>query len=71
MTDHSAPEPLVVPAASGPSDQLARRAEAFVLPLAALLAGFAVFSIFLLLQGKSPVQFFSLTYQAGFGTAFS
>ena len=51
--------------------QIARRAEAVVLPLAALLVGFAVFSIFLLVQGKSPVEFFALTYQAGFGTAFS
>jgi simple sugar transport system permease protein len=62
---------LVVPARHGLLGQFARRSEAVVLPLAALLAGFAVFSIFLLLQVKSPVQFFALTYQAGFGTAFS
>lgn len=71
MTDQSAAAPLVVPARHGLLGQFARRSEAVVLPLAALLAGFAVFSIFLLLQGKSPDQFFALTYQAGFGTAFS
>ncbi len=50
---------------------VARRAEVLVIPLAALLAGFAIFSIFLLLQGKSPTEFFSLVYRAGFGTSFS
>ena len=50
---------------------VARRAEAVVIPLGALLVGFAVFSIFLLLQGKSPTDFFALVYRAGFGTAFS
>ncbi len=50
---------------------LARRAEAVFIPLAALLVGCAVFALFLLTQGKSPVEFFSLVYKAGFGTAFS
>lgn len=71
MTESSASPSLVVPAHRGLLGQLARRSEAVVLPLAALLGGFAIFSIFLLLQGKSPAQFFSLTYQAGFGTPFS
>lgn len=50
---------------------MARRSEAVVIPLAALLAGFVAFSLFLLLLGKSPVEFFALVYKAGFGTAFS
>ncbi|TDL85459.1 ABC transporter permease [Meridianimarinicoccus aquatilis] len=50
---------------------VARRAEAVVLPLMALLVGFAVFSLFLVVQGKSPAEFFGLVYKAGFGTAFS
>ena len=61
-------------ASAGPSfglAGLARRAEAVVLPLGALMVGFAVFSLFLLLQGKSPTDFFALVYRAGFGTAFS
>lgn len=50
---------------------LGPRAEAFLLPLGALLAGLAAFSVFLLFVGKSPVEFYSLVYKAGFGTAFS
>ncbi|MDF1727767.1 MAG: ABC transporter permease [Sulfitobacter sp.] len=71
MTDHSASGPLVAPSPNGLLGAVARRSEAVILPLAALLAGFAVFSIFLLLQGKSPAEYFALTYRAGFGTAFS
>lgn len=63
------------PATRAPSDigwgAVARRAEVVVLPVAALLVGFAVFSLFLLVQGKSPVEFFSLVYRGGFGSAFS
>ncbi|WP_102223020.1 ABC transporter permease [Acidimangrovimonas sediminis] len=50
---------------------LARRAEGVVLPVAALIAGFALFALFLLMLGKSPVDFYELVYKAGFGTAFS
>ncbi|MGQ0566870.1 MAG: ABC transporter permease [Gemmobacter sp.] len=50
---------------------LARRSEAFAIPLAALLAGFLAFSLFLLTQGKSPAAFFGYVWQAGFGSAFS
>lgn len=71
MTEQSASAPLRTPAHNGLVGQFARRSEAVALPLAALLAGFAVFSIFLILQGKSPAEFFALTYKAGFGTAFS
>lgn len=49
----------------------ARRAEAVALPIGALLAGLAAFSVLLLFLGKSPVDFFGLVYKAGFGTAFS
>lgn len=50
---------------------LARRAEPVVLPLAALLAGLAAFSLFLFALDKSPVQFFQLVWLGGFGTGFS
>lgn len=63
--------PPVPPSAHGLLGAMARRSEAVVLPLVALLVGFAVFAVFLLLQGKSPSEFFQLTYRAGFGTAFS
>lgn len=71
MTDQSAPSGLTTGVSGGWLAPVARRAEAVVLPLAALLVGFAVFSLFLLVQGKSPVDFFALVYKAGFGTAFS
>ncbi|WP_108258793.1 hypothetical protein [Mangrovicoccus ximenensis] len=50
---------------------IARRSEAVLIPLGALLAGLAIFSLFLLTQGKSPAEYFALVYKAGFGTAFS
>jgi simple sugar transport system permease protein len=50
---------------------VARRAEAVAIPLGALLAGCAAFSLFLLALGKSPVDFYALVWRAGFGTAFS
>ena len=42
-----------------------------VIPALAVLAAAALFSIFLMLLGKSPVEFFSLLWRGGFGTAFS
>ncbi|WP_172331166.1 ABC transporter permease [Mangrovicoccus sp. HB161399] len=50
---------------------IARRSEAVLIPLGALLIGLAIFSLFLLTQGKSPAEYFALVYKAGFGTAFS
>jgi general nucleoside transport system permease protein len=50
---------------------LARRAEPVVIPLLALVAGLAAFGVFLMSQGASPAQFFSLVWQGGFGSAFS
>ena len=55
----------------GPLAAIARRAEALVLPLVALIAGLAVFGLFLLALGKSPADFYALVYKAGFGTGFS
>lgn len=59
---------------SSPNPVLAKwlpRLEAVAIPLAALICGLAVFSLFLLTQGKSPVDFYALIYKAGFSTAFS
>jgi ABC-type uncharacterized transport system permease subunit len=42
-----------------------------VVPLLALLAGLAVFGLFLLSQGRSPLDFFALVWQGAFGSAFS
>jgi len=50
---------------------LARRAEAVAIPLGALLAGLAAFSLFLAALGHSPAAFYALVWRAGFGTGFS
>ncbi len=52
-------------------DRFKRSAEFVVIPLAALLVSGFLFSIFLLLLGKSPADFFSLVWKGGFGTSFS
>ena len=50
---------------------IARRAEGVVLPLAALFAGMAAFSIFLMVIGKSPLELFDLMWRGGFSSWFS
>nr|WP_244673178.1 ABC transporter permease [Mesorhizobium sp. 131-2-1] len=49
----------------------ARRAEAFVIPLAALFVGMVLFSLFVALVGKSPVQLYETMWRGGFGSWFS
>lgn len=61
-------------AAMGRHDLVVRlrvAAEYVFIPLLALLISAALFSIFLLAIGKSPVEFFSLVGRGGFATAFS
>lgn len=60
--------PGAPPTSLGPA---ARRAEAILLPIGALITGCAAFALFLLALGKNPVDFYSLVYVAGFGTPFS
>jgi len=50
---------------------LARRAEPVAIGLVAILIGLALFSIFILVIGKSPVTLFQLMYTGGFGSWFS
>jgi len=68
-------EPLRASAlAAGPSDlsiRVRRGAEYVAIPLFALAASGALFSLFLFALGKSPLDFFELIYRGGFGTAFS
>ena len=62
------------PHAAGPVDRWypARRTlEALASPLAALLLAAAGFSLFLLLLGKSPVEFCALIWKGAFGSWFS
>ncbi|WP_287063237.1 ABC transporter permease [Mesorhizobium sp.] len=49
----------------------ARRAEALVIPLAALIVGMALFSLFIALVGKSPAQLYETMWRGGFGSWFS
>ncbi|SES27769.1 ABC transporter permease [Rhizobium sp. NFR03] len=50
---------------------LARRAEPVVIGLAAIVTGLALFSIFILAIGKSPLALFQIMYTGGFGSWFS
>src|SRR5690606_8083549 len=61
-------------AAAGSGEWLARFArstETIVIPLIAILVAATIFSVFLLVLGKSPIEFFSLLWFGGFGTSFS
>ncbi|KGF67783.1 ABC transporter permease [Hoeflea sp. BAL378] len=69
---NAGPAPVAPAAGRGRSaGALDRRIEAFALPLGALVAGLAVFALFLMMVGKSPAEFYGLVFKAGFGTAFS
>jgi ABC-type uncharacterized transport system permease subunit len=59
------------PALSAGLEWIARRAEGVVISLAALIVGMALFSLFITLLGKSPLQFFDLMWRGGFGSWFS
>lgn len=71
MTDIIETQPVRIPAASRSLEWLARRSESLVIPLAALITGMLLFSLFLVLQGKSPLQFLDLMVRGGFGSWFS
>ncbi|WP_279480122.1 ABC transporter permease [Aureimonas sp. SK2] len=62
--------PMAAPS-RGLSDAACRRIEAVLLPVLAILSGFAAFALFLAVQGHSPAEFASLVWRGGFGTAFS
>ncbi|MDR3373602.1 MAG: ABC transporter permease [Ancalomicrobiaceae bacterium] len=52
-------------------DRIRVASEYLVIPLIALIATGLLFSLFLLVLGKSPVDFFDLLWRGGFGTPFS
>ena len=69
-------EPLNPPASASKhwgdlSIRLRRGAEFVVIPLLALAISALLFSILLLVLGKSPIEFFQLVERGGFGTSFS
>ncbi|MBB5753514.1 simple sugar transport system permease protein [Prosthecomicrobium pneumaticum] len=51
--------------------RIRRGAEYLLIPLIALVGAAVLFSLFLLALGKSPVTFYALLWQGGFGTSFS
>ena len=53
------------------SARLLATAEKIAIPLGALVVSALLFSVFLLLLGKNPLQFFQLVWQGGFASAFS
>ena len=61
----------VIAARPAPNLRLLRLAEAFSIPALALLASAVLFAAFLLIIGKDPLQFYSLVWTGGFGSAFS
>jgi simple sugar transport system permease protein len=72
MTDvASGPTSLQSPALSASLEWLARRAEGVVIPLCAIIAGMALFSVFIAALGKSPADLFALMWRGGFGSWFS
>ncbi len=50
---------------------LARRAEPIAISFGAILVGLALFSVFVVVIGKSPATLFQLMYTGGFGSWFS
>jgi simple sugar transport system permease protein len=76
MTD-ATPDALAgSPASANPAfgpliEQVARKSEAIVIPVAAVVAGLLIFSVFLICLGKSPLDFLSIMYKGGFGSTFS
>lgn len=52
-------------------DRLRGALSALAIPVGALLVSAALFSVFLFVLGKSPVQYFELLWKGGFGTWFS
>ena len=75
MTDtaQGSPAPTTIPLAAQSDllDRLRAGSEYVVIPLIAVAISAFLFSIFLLFLGKDPVEFFSLLWRGGFGTAFS
>ena len=65
--------PRDAPAARGRglTEASLRRIEGFLLPVMAIVAGMALFGLFVALVGQSPAELYALVWRGGFGTAFS
>jgi ABC-type uncharacterized transport system permease subunit len=63
--------PTISAPARTPNVRSLKLAESVFVPVVALLASFLIFSLFLLIIGKSPIDFFTLVWTGGFGSSFS
>ena len=61
----------VIAVKRGSNVKALRLAETLIIPIGALIASAVIFSIFLLIIGKSPVTFWQLIWTGGFGSSFS
>jgi general nucleoside transport system permease protein len=61
----------IVPERTRPNLRMLRVAETIAIPIGALIASALIFSIFLLVIGKNPIEFWSLVWTGGFGSSFS
>lgn len=60
-----------LPVARDYTVRVKRLTESVAIPIAALLVSAIIFAIFLLVIGKSPVDFYGLIWAGGFGSSFS
>ena len=51
--------------------RLLRLGETLAIPIGAIIVSALIFSVFLLVIGKDPIQFWSLMWTGGFGSSFS
>jgi general nucleoside transport system permease protein len=63
--------PASIPEPRASNVRMLKLAETFFVPAVALIASALIFSLFLLAIGRSPVDFFTLVWTGGFGSAFS
>ena len=74
MSQIAADSPDAVPVAEKRNeivDRIRRSSEFIAIPVMSIIAAGLLFSIFLLILGKSPVEFYSMLWRGGFGTGFS
>ena len=61
----------VIPVKRVSNVRVLRFAETIAIPVGAIIASAVIFSIFLLVIGKSPLTFWELMWTGGFGSSFS
>jgi simple sugar transport system permease protein len=62
---------VALPLKRSSSIRVQRFAETLLIPAGAIVASALIFSIFLLVIGKNPLQFWQLVWTGGFGSSFS